>query len=54
MKFSIVGRNLWVIHKNLPYADPESGLRAGLLSRGWSIGAMPTVRTFGFNFTVKF
>jgi hypothetical protein len=33
MKFSIIGRNLWIIHKNLPYADPESGLRAGLLSR---------------------
>lgn len=54
MKFSIVGRNLWIIHKNLPYADPESGLRAGLLSRGYSVGAMPTVRTFGFNFTAKF
>ncbi|REC51861.1 MULTISPECIES: SusC/RagA family TonB-linked outer membrane protein [Chryseobacterium] len=54
MKFSIIGRNLWIIHKNLPYADPESGLRAGLLSRGYSVGAMPTVRTFGFNFTAKF
>src|SRR5690606_21391089 len=26
---SLVGRNLWIIDKNLPYADPESGLGAG-------------------------
>ncbi|WP_431210687.1 hypothetical protein ACQ86N_32665 [Puia sp. P3] len=23
---SLTGRNLWIIHKNLPYADPEQGV----------------------------
>ncbi|MFP3833118.1 SusC/RagA family TonB-linked outer membrane protein [Chryseobacterium sp. SIMBA_028] len=62
MKFGIFGRNLWIIHKNLPYADPEAGYTGGSvtgvqganLSRGYSIGAMPTTRTFGANFTVNF
>ena len=60
-KFSLFGRNLWVIHKNIPYADPEAGtssatsaVQGNNLSRGYSIGAMPTVRTFGANFTFKF
>lgn len=62
MKFGIFGRNLWIIHKNLPYADPEAGYTGGSavgvqganLSRGYSIGAMPTTRTYGANFTVNF
>lgn len=62
MKFGIFGRNLWIIHKNLPYADPEAGytggsslgVNGGNLSRGYSIGAMPTTRTFGANFTINF
>ncbi|BAP33343.1 TonB-linked outer membrane protein [Chryseobacterium sp. StRB126] len=62
MKFGVFGRNLWIIHKNLPYADPEAGYTGGSatgvqganLSRGYSIGAMPTTRTFGANFTINF
>jgi hypothetical protein len=26
---SLIGRNLWIIHKNLPYSDPEENLSAG-------------------------
>jgi hypothetical protein len=33
-KISLVGRNLWIIHKNLPYADPEAGTGNGLASKG--------------------
>ena len=54
MKVSLVGRNLWIIHKNLPYADPESGINAGLMSRGYSIGSLPTTRNIGINVTIKF
>jgi hypothetical protein len=48
---SIVGSNLWIISKHLPYADPESGLSAGNLL-GYSTGSLPTTRDIGFN--VKF
>ncbi|AJW63520.1 TonB-dependent Receptor Plug Domain protein [Elizabethkingia miricola] len=51
---SLVGRNLWIIHKNVPYADPEAGVTGGLRSRGNSIGLLPTTRDIGFNVTIKF
>ncbi|MFM2229152.1 MAG: hypothetical protein RL607_410 [Bacteroidota bacterium] len=53
-KVSLVGTNLWIIHKNLPYADPESGLTSGNLSRGYSVGSLPTTRNIGVNLTLKF
>ncbi|MET3537241.1 SusC/RagA family TonB-linked outer membrane protein [Chryseobacterium limigenitum] len=54
VKFSIVGRNLWIIHKNLPHADPEAMIGGGINSYGWSIGSMPTTRDVGVNVTFKF
>lgn len=51
---SIIGSNLWIISKNLPYADPESGLSSGNKSRGYSVGSLPTTRDIGFNLTFKF
>lgn len=52
--FSLLGSNLWIISKNLPYADPESGLSSGNNSRGYSVGSLPTTRDIGFNLTFKF
>lgn len=53
VSLSAVGSNLWIIHKNLPYADPESGLAAGN-AQGYSIGSLPTTRDFGFNIKINF
>lgn len=50
---SIVGRNLWIIHKNLPYSDPEENLSSGNI-QGYQSGAYPTTRTIGLNVRVKF
>lgn len=50
---SLIGRNLWIIHKNLPYADPEENLSAGN-AQGYQSGAYPTVRQIGANLRVKF
>lgn len=50
---SLIGRNLWIIHKNLPYADPEENLSAGN-AQGYQSGAYPTVRQIGLNLRVKF
>jgi hypothetical protein len=52
MEFSVVGRNLWLIHKNLPYADPEENLSSGN-SQGYQSGAYPTTRSLGVNLKVK-
>ena len=53
-KISIVGRNLWIIHKNLPYADPETRQGGGVAYKGNSIGTLPTTRDIGVNVTLKF
>ncbi|WP_443945159.1 SusC/RagA family TonB-linked outer membrane protein [Pedobacter sp. AW1-32] len=50
---SLVGRNLWIIHKNVPYSDPEAGLSSGNI-QGYQSGAYPSVRTLGFNFKFRF
>lgn len=51
--FGVVGSNLWIIDKNLPYADPESSLSAGNV-QGFQTGVLPSTRTFGFNLTLQF
>jgi hypothetical protein len=51
---SLLGRNLWIIHKNIPYADPEDGLSAGNLSNGYQVGTYPNVKNIGFNVRVTF
>ena len=53
-KISVVGRNLWIIHKNLPYADPETRQGGGVAYKGNSIGTLPTTRDIGVNVTLKF
>lgn len=50
---SVIGRNLWIIHKNLPYADPEENLTAGN-AQGYQSGAYPTTRSVGVNLKLKF
>jgi TonB-linked SusC/RagA family outer membrane protein len=52
--FSIVGRNLWILHKNLPDADPEDAASAGNFGQGYSTGAYPAVRTLGANVRLSF
>jgi TonB-linked SusC/RagA family outer membrane protein len=54
MKVSLIGSNLWIIQKNLPDADPESGLGSNAGSLGLSIGSLPTTRNIGCNLTIKF
>jgi TonB-linked SusC/RagA family outer membrane protein len=51
---SVVGRNLWLIHKNLPDADPEEGNGSGNLGLGYQGGAYPTTRTLGANLRLSF
>jgi TonB-linked SusC/RagA family outer membrane protein len=48
INLSLSGRNLWIIHKNEPYADPEQGQAAGNASIGFQNGAYPTMRTLSF------
>ncbi len=53
LTLAAVGRNLWIIDKDLPFADPESGLSSGN-DQGYISGSYPTVRTIGFNLNFDF
>lgn len=53
IEFSLIGRNLWIIHKNLPYSDPEENLSSGNI-QGMQSGAYPTTRSLGLNLKVNF
>ncbi len=50
---SLIGRNLWIIDKNVPFADPESGLGAGN-AQGYLSGSYPTLKTIGLNVQFEF
>ncbi len=50
---SVFGRNLWIIKKYVPYADPEENLSAGNI-QGYQSGAYPTTRSIGFNVKLTF
>ncbi|GAA4280840.1 SusC/RagA family TonB-linked outer membrane protein [Gaetbulibacter aestuarii] len=50
---SVIGRNLWIIDKSVPYADPEAGLGAGNI-QGYQSGSYPAVKEVGANLKLKF
>lgn len=50
---SLIGRNLWIIHKNVPYSDPEAGLGAGN-GQGYLSGTYPAVKTVGLKLSLGF
>ncbi|MGV0979389.1 SusC/RagA family TonB-linked outer membrane protein [Empedobacter falsenii] len=53
LSISAIGRNLWIIHKNVPFSDPEAGLSAGNI-QGYQSGAHPTIREVGASIKVQF
>ncbi|ASE62733.1 SusC/RagA family TonB-linked outer membrane protein [Chryseobacterium indologenes] len=53
MTLSLIGRNLWIIHKNTPYTDPESGMSAGNVM-GFQNGAHPAFKEIGASVKVEF
>ncbi|HEX6983687.1 MAG TPA: SusC/RagA family TonB-linked outer membrane protein [Balneolaceae bacterium] len=50
---SVVGRNLWIIHKNLPHADPEQSIGSATL-QGYQGGNLPSTRNVTFNLQLNF
>ena len=54
LSLSFVGRNLWVIHKNIDNVDPESAYSASGGAQGLEYFALPAIRSYGFNLRVGF
>ncbi len=54
LNLSVVGRNLWLIHSNIPHIDPEVSNSAGNTSVGAENNAIPSTRSYGFNIRLDF
>jgi TonB-linked SusC/RagA family outer membrane protein len=50
---ALVGRNLWIIHKNVPHIDPETAFTTGN-AQGTESLQLPTTRSLGFNVSLNF
>jgi len=50
---SLVGRNLWLIHSNIPDVDPENAFSAGN-TQGVNSNPLPSTRNVGFNLKFTF
>lgn len=50
---NLTANNVWIIHKNLPYSDPEASQSSGNI-QGWQCGVMPSVRQIGLGIQVSF
>ena len=53
LTIAFVGRNLWIISKNVDHFDPEASLGSGN-NQGIETGSYPTAKTFGFNLKLGF
>ncbi len=50
---SLAGRNLLILHKNVPDIDPETAFNTGN-AQGLESLSLPTTRNYGFNIILKF
>jgi TonB-linked SusC/RagA family outer membrane protein len=50
---SVVGHNLWIIHKNIPFADPEQNTGGNRLL-GYQNSELPAIRSITFNVKLNF
>jgi TonB-linked SusC/RagA family outer membrane protein len=53
INFSLVGRNLAILHKNVPHIDPESSFSDDNSEQGQEFGQLPSARSIGFNIQLK-
>jgi TonB-linked SusC/RagA family outer membrane protein len=51
VNFSLVGRNLALLYKNLPHIDPETSYYGDGNVQGFENGNTPSARSMGFNLT---
>jgi TonB-linked SusC/RagA family outer membrane protein len=52
LTFTLTGKNLWIISKNIPYSDPEAGISSGNI-QGYQGGVYPSTRDYGFSIKLE-
>ncbi len=53
-RISLVGRNLFYLHKNTPGTIPDATYSSGYFAKAFDFSSMPSTRTVGFSLNVKF
>ncbi|MFH5832250.1 SusC/RagA family TonB-linked outer membrane protein [Halalkalibaculum sp. DA384] len=53
LSVGLVGRNLLILHKNIPHVDPETAMGSGNI-QGYESAQLPTPRSIGFNIKTSF
>ena len=51
---SLIGRNLFFLSKDIPHVDPEASLGTSNAGIGILSNNLPTLRSLGFNISLKF
>lgn len=54
ISFGVVGSNLLMIYRKAPHIDPETGFSDDNAEQGQEFGQLPSARSVGFNFSIKF
>ena len=52
INFSLIGRNLAILHSNVPNIDPESSAYGASNGQGFEVNNIPSVRSFGASLRV--
>jgi TonB-linked SusC/RagA family outer membrane protein len=52
ISFSIIGRNLAILYKKVPHLDPEAAVTGSGNIQGYEGGAIPSLRSYGFNISL--
>jgi len=53
LSFSLIGRNLAILYKNVPHIDPESAFSSANGEQGQEFGQLPSARSIGFNIRIE-
>ena len=54
IKFSLIGRNLAILHSNVDNIDPESSAYGSSNGQGFEVNGIPSVRSFGASLSFGF
>lgn len=54
ISFGVVARNLMLVYSKVPHIDPETAFGSVNGEQGQEYGQLPTARSIGFNFNIKF
>ncbi len=55
VEVGIEGRNLWIIHSNVPHIDPEANMfGTNSVAEGIEFNSIPSTKSFGFNLKLTF